>query len=241
MASMEQLKQRQKALAEFGAFVLDHDDLQAVLEEACRIIAEALGTDFSKVIEIDQKSNTGLVRAGYGWKPGVVGKVRVDLGERSSEAYAIEEAKPVITNDLAQEDRFHFPDFLCDHGVVALVNVPIFLPGRKPWGILQVDARKPRDFDEEDIDFLRTYAMILGPVVDRLETVSALSATDERLRLIAANARDYVIVLSDREDKITGLPGPPRSSGGPKKRCSGKPLQCSSHSRIAMKGCQGGS
>lgn len=203
MASIDELKQRQKALAQFGAFVLDHDDLQSVLEEACRIIAWALGVDLSKVIEIDRKSNTGLVRAGYGWNPGVVGKVRVDLGERSSEAYAIEESEPVITNGLAEEDRFHFPEFLRDHGVVALVNVPIFLPGRKPWGILQVDAREPRAFGEEDIDFLRTYAMILGPVVDRLETVNELSATDERLRLIAENARDYVIVLSDPEDRIT--------------------------------------
>ncbi|UZK67790.1 sensor histidine kinase [Sphingomonas sp. M1-B02] len=203
MASIEELKQRQKALAQFGAFVLDHDDLQGVLEEACRIIAFALGVDLSKVIQIERNSNTGLVRAGYGWKLGVVGKMRVDLDERSSEAYAIEKGEPVITNDLAQEERFHFPEFLRDHGVVALVNVPIFLPGRKPWGILQVDAKEPRTFGEEDIDFLRTYAMILGPVVDRLETVSELSATDERLRLIAENARDYVIVLSDPADRIT--------------------------------------
>lgn len=203
MASLEELKQRQKALAAFGTFVLDHDDLQSVLEEACRIIAAALDADFSNVAEIDHKSGTGLIRAGYGWKPGAIDQMRIDFGERSSEACAIEKGQPVITNDLAQEDRFDFAEFLYDHGVVGLVNVPIFLPGRRPWGVLQVDVRKPRTFDEEDVDFLRTYAMTLGPVIDRLETARELSATDERLRLIAENAQDYVIVLSDPEDRIT--------------------------------------
>ncbi len=44
---------------------------------------------------------------------------------RSSEAFAIETSEPVVTNDIANEDRFEFPDFMKDHGVAAIVNVPI--------------------------------------------------------------------------------------------------------------------
>jgi PAS domain S-box-containing protein len=203
MTAVEEWKKRQRALAQFGTFVLDNDDLQDVLNEACRIVAETLGSGLAKVIQIERKSATGLVRAGTGWNPGVVGRTRIDLGERSSEAYAIEHAKPVITNDITHEDRFHFPEFLRNHGVVALVNVPILLPGRRAWGLLQVDAREPQAFGDEDIEFLQTYAMILGPVVDRLETAKELSASDERLRLIAGNAQDYVIIISDPDDRIT--------------------------------------
>lgn len=203
MVTLETFEKRQRALAQFGAFVLDNENLQSVLEEACRIVADLLGTDLAKVIQIHTASNDGLVRAGCGWNPGVVGETRISLNDRSSEAYAIEKSIPVITNDLAREERFHFPKFLQDHNVVAVVNVPIFLPGRKPWGILEVDARERREFGKGDIEFLQTYAMILGPVVDRLETVSELSATDRRLRLIAENARAYVIILSDPDDKIT--------------------------------------
>ena len=203
MAGEEEFRSRQRALAQFGKFVLDNEDLQSVLEEACRIVAAALGADLAKVIEIDRVSNTGLVRAGIGWRDGIVGKTRIDLAERSSEAYAIECAGPVITNDIAQEERFHLPDFLREHGVVALVNVPIFLPGRKPWGVLQVDARERRTFGQEEVEFLETYAMTLGPMVARMETATELSASDERLRLIAENARDYVIIVSDPDDRIT--------------------------------------
>lgn len=182
---------RECALADFGDFVLDHEDLDAILGEGCRLIAHALGTDLAKIIEIENGMETGLVRAGIGWDDGIVGKQRISLSDRSSEAYAIATSRPVITNDIAAEKRFHFPRFLCDHGVVALINVPIFLPGRKPWGILQVDARCPREFDRDDINFLKTYAMTLGPVIDRLQVMAerdniqhTISKRDERLRRI---------------------------------------------------------
>lgn len=203
MAGQHEFVRRQRVLAQFGDFVLDHDGLDEILNEACRLIAEALDVDLAKVIEIKRKSDQGLVRAGVGWRPGVVGSERISLSERSSEAFAIERTEPVITNDIAHEERFEFPAFLRDHGVVALVNVPILLPGRVPYGILQIDARQPRKFDQEDIEFLKTYAMVLGPVIDRLQTAAALKETDERLRLIAHNARAYVMVVSDAEDRIT--------------------------------------
>lgn len=203
MAGLQELLRRQRALADFGDFVLDHDDLDEILNEGCRLVAEALGADLAKVIEIERAANKGLVRAGVGWRDGIVGHERVDLSERSSEAFAIEKTEPVITNDVAKETRFVFPRFLLEHGVVALVNVPILLPGRKPFGVLQVDAREPREFDQADVEFLKTYAMTLGPVIDRLLTLAELRRTDERLRLVVENARDYVLVVSDAEDRIT--------------------------------------
>lgn len=203
MSNQPEQNDRQRVLADFGDFVLDHDDLDEILTEGCRLVAEALGADLAKVMEIERGSNTAIVRAGVGWHDGITGKERIDLNERSSEAYAIEKSEPVITNDISSESRFEFPRFLRDHGVVALVNVPIFLPGRKPFGILQVDARHPRTFDRADIEFLKTYAMVLGPVIDRLKTVAELRATDERLRLVVDNARAYVLIVSDADDKIT--------------------------------------
>jgi PAS domain S-box-containing protein len=88
-------------------------------------------------------------------------------------------------------------------GVIALANVPIRLPGGKAYGLLQVDATEPRDFGPQDTEFLRTYASILGPVIDRLQTVRTLRFTEERFRLVVENARDYAIFTTDAQDRIT--------------------------------------
>ncbi|WP_230533429.1 sensor histidine kinase [Microvirga roseola] len=185
MASYDQMMKRQKVLADFGDFALRCAELDDILNEACRLVGDALGTDLAKVLEIEQDGRCVFMRAGAGWKPGLVGTLRFPMSERSSETYSIKVAKPVITRDISKEERFEFPDFLKENGAVAIVNVPIFLPGGEPYGLLQVDSREPRDFGDEDIEFLRTYATILGPVIDRLHKAHSLKeALDANQRLL---------------------------------------------------------
>lgn len=129
MADRDEMVRRQRSLARFGEAALRSDDSQEILTEACRLIADALGVELAKVLEIDRGTDEALVRAGVGWRPGIVGKMRLPLSARSSEAYAIETAAPLISRDIAKEDRFEFPAFMREHGVVAMVNVPIFVPG----------------------------------------------------------------------------------------------------------------
>lgn len=180
------MMKRQQVLADFGEFALRSEDLDTVLAEACRLVALALGVDRAKILEI-QDGGELLVRAGVGWRPNIVGKLRLPMSERSSETYSIEAGQPVLTRDIAHEDRFEVPAFLKEAGIVAFVNVPIFVPGVRPYGILQVDSDKPRDFDEDDIQFLRTYASILGPVIDRLHLAAVRQTVeDQRSADIAA-------------------------------------------------------
>ena len=184
MPNLEQVRTRQKVLADFGDFALRSDSLDEVLHEACRLVSDGLGTDLAKVVEIEESGETALVKAGVGWRPGIVGNRRLPLSERSSETYSLKNGAPVVSRNIHEEDRFEFAEFLIDHGAMSLVNVPIFLPGGKPYGLLQVDSRELRDFGERDIEFLRTYATILGPVIDRLHKMHSLERaleTNERL------------------------------------------------------------
>lgn len=181
MPGSADMMKRQKILADFGEFAIHSENLDDVLMEACRLVGQALGTGRAKVLEIQQDRQELFVRAGVGWREDVVGTVRLQMNERSSETYSIRAGEPVITRDIATETRFDVPAFMKEAGVVALVNVPIFVPGDRPYGILQVDDTKPRDFGENEIQFLRTYATILGPVIDRLHLVEERRAMRERM------------------------------------------------------------
>ena len=203
-----QLARRQRVLADFGEFALRSEDLDDILTEACRLVAETMGTGRAKILEIEHKGRTLLVRAGVGWQPDIVGRLRLPMEEHSSETFSIKAGRPVVTRDIGTEDRFEVPAFMREAGVVALANVPVFLPGGQAYGLLQVDATEPRDFGDEDTEFLRTYAMILGPVIDRLHKLHKLRAAEERFRLIVENARDYAIFVTDAQGRITDwLPG----------------------------------
>ncbi len=200
MADREQMIARQKVLASFGDFALRSDKLDDILNEACRLVGDALGTDLSKVLEIEDDGKNLLVKAGVGWKPGIVGEKRLPMRERSSETYAIKAAEPVISTDINAEERYEFAHFLKEHGVAALVNVPILLPGGKPYGLLQVDSCAPREFDDEDIAFLRTYATILGPVIDRLHKAhslqKALEANQRLLQELQHRVKNHITIIT---------------------------------------------
>ncbi|MCO6051727.1 PAS domain-containing protein [Mesorhizobium sp. RP14(2022)] len=175
-----QMMKRQQVLADFGDFALRSDRLDEVLTEACRLVAEALDIHRAKVLEIEEGGQRLLMRAGIGWEPGTVGQLRIPMDERSSESFSIQAGRPVVSRDIRKEDRFDIPAFMKKAGVVAMANVPIFVPGGRAYGLLQVDATEPRNFSKEDTHFLRTYATILGPVIDRLLKVQTLSVTSAR-------------------------------------------------------------
>ena len=200
MPTLARMMKRQQVLADFGEFALRSENLDAVLAEACRLVAEACGITRAKILEIQEDGQALFVRAGVGWDPGIVGRLRLPMDERSSETFAIKTGKPIITQDSRKEERFEVPEFMKEAGVMAFANVPIFVPGWKAYGVLQVDATEPRDFSNQDTEFLRTYAIILGPVIDRLQKVSALRLTEERFRRFAEHSAN-VLWLADLENE----------------------------------------
>ncbi len=179
----ETLLRQQTALARFGEFALEAENLDAILTEACHLVGEALGTDLAKVIELQPDGKTLLVRAGIGWRPGIVGEYRLSLDDGTSEAYSLQSAEPIVTADIRSETRFRFPKFLTEHGVQAMVNVTILgTKGGPPFGLLQVDSRRPRDFSESDINFLRSYANLLASAVARLRIFADTGRREAELR-----------------------------------------------------------
>ncbi len=172
----------QTALARFGEFALRSEDLDEILTEACRRVGDGLGTDLAKVMELQKGGETLLVRAGVGWKPGVVGIVTIRVTDATSEGHALKTGQPMISPDIDTEERFEYPPFLTENGVKAAANVIIIgAAGQPPFGILQVDSRTPRQFTPEDITFLRSYANLLAAAVERLGVILRLRKEDARL------------------------------------------------------------
>lgn len=207
----------QKVLADFGEFALDCEDLDEILTEACRLVASALGTARAKVLEIVDDGATLFVRAGVGWSPGVVGQVRMPMSEPTFETYSIKACQPVVTQDIRRDERFTVPEFMRQAGVIALVNVPIFLPGRQAYGLLQIDDIRPRNFGKDEIQFLRTYAIILGSVVDRLFKINSLQGSEELFQAFAENSTDVIWITSADGSRLEYLsPAFPRIFGAPR-------------------------
>jgi signal transduction histidine kinase/CheY-like chemotaxis protein len=178
-----ELLRQQTAMAKFGELALQSNSLDQILDKACGLVAEALGTDLAKVMELQKDGKTLLVRAGVGWKPGVVGLATVQVADNTSEGLALQTGEAIISSDIKNEMRFRYPAFLIDNDVKAVANVVIIGgQGRPPFGILQIDSRVPRQFTDGDTEFLRGYANLLAAAVDRLRVFGEMRNAEDRLR-----------------------------------------------------------
>jgi signal transduction histidine kinase len=181
-----QIAQLRRALAEFGELALRSDNLDEILSEACRLVAEALSIDLVKVVQFQEDRKTLKVRAGVGWRPGIVGVQTTELAEDTPEGVALRTGRPMVSPDIRMETRFKCPPFIIDHGARAVANVVIVCDSEKEsaFGVLEANSRLPREFTDQDLAFLRSYGRLIEAAVIRTMNtkIHDLAETDARLR-----------------------------------------------------------
>ena len=201
---MQARVRQQAAVVQVGQCALGLDDLLVLMDEACVVVAETLGVEYCKVLELLPDGNSLLLRAGFGWKEGLVGREKVSAGTQSQAGYSLLSNQPVIVEDLRTETRFIGPPLLCEHRVVS--GMSVIIPGRdRPFGVLGAHTVKRRVFSKDDIHFLESVANVLSEAIERKRTEQALRENEEQLRLtlqfnqaVMANMGEGLYVLDTR-------------------------------------------
>lgn len=155
-------------LSEFGRLALEACTLDALLADAVRLCAEGMRARFCKALEHLSDRDIFLVRAGVGWKAGVVGHAVLGADLQSPAGLAFRTGDPILSNDLRRESRFHVPPLLTEHGVKRLLNVPIPLSEGQVWGVLAADSPDAGTFDAADSEFMEGMARLLGVAIQGL-------------------------------------------------------------------------
>lgn len=164
--ALDQRIRQQQVLSELGVIALQGGDINTLLSETVRLVAEGLPSEFCKVLEFVSADNCFTVRAGVGWGPDVVGIAQVGADLASPAGFALKTGKPVISNHLGNEERFRTPELFARYNISRAMNVILQGDGT-PFGVLEVDSRSDEDFHETDIPFLQGAANILGMAIER--------------------------------------------------------------------------
>src|SRR4051794_31484519 len=107
------------ALADFGRRALREADPDRLLAEAVALVITTLDVEFAKVLELLPGGTALRLRAGIGWRPGLVGQAEVAAGADSQAGYTLLRDEPVLVEDLRAEARFRGMPFLHEHGGVS--------------------------------------------------------------------------------------------------------------------------
>lgn len=175
--------EQQAALSNFGMEALKSSSVSVLLDQAAKTAALGMRASLSKILEYRKAEKDLLIRAGVGWRAGVVGEVTFGADLESPAGYAFHTGSPVISNHLQGEEQFRTPVLMIEHGVKRAINVLITYGGGR-WGVLEVDSSSAGEFEAADLAFLQGLANFIGVALDR-------QVAEDRL----AQALDYQKIL----------------------------------------------
>ncbi len=190
---VQRFSHQQSVLAAFGQLALQEYDLQAVMDACIHHLTRMFSTEFGHVLELQPGEDSLLLRAGLGWKEGVVGSAMVPAGKTSQAGYTLHSEEPVIVTDLSRETRFLATSLFLDHGIVSGMSCLIRDHEGSPHGILGIYSTTEKKFAEEDVKFLVAMANTLASGIHRNRIETELQSMTENLELrVEERTRDLV-------------------------------------------------
>jgi len=194
---------QQEAVARISERALAEVDLQKLFEELVATVGEILDVDFVKILELVPGDAELLLRAGVGWKPGLIGTAHESTGRHSQAGYVLASGGPVSVIDLKSETRFAVPALLRDHGVVSGVSVPIAGRDGRAYGVLGAHTGKRRRFEEYDVSFLSAIANVIAGAIQRRQLDQRQELMIRELRHRSGNLFSQLLALFSQTAKTS--------------------------------------
>jgi PAS domain S-box-containing protein len=187
---LQRLHQQQAGIAELGRLALVGMAPPELMDHAVALVDSTLKPDYVRILELLPDGNNLLLRAGTGWRPGLVGTAIVS-GENTQAGYLIETNEDMVIEDFRTEKRFVRSQLLREHRVRSGIRA-VIRGKNTPFGDLAAYTKQIRHFAEEDIIFMRAVANTLadafiGHQADREQeqTLRSLEEVNEaRQRLV---------------------------------------------------------
>src|SRR4051812_46633676 len=155
------LRLHQRILRDFGRIALDDVEIGPLLQRAVAQAARATGVRHTKILHYRTEQGDLLTEAGFGWRPGVVGKARFGIDTASPPGRCLQTGQPVVIEDIRDHPEFRLHPTLVEHGIISLLNVPIKFDGIV-WGTLESDSEEPGHFDDVDVEFCEAMAALVA-------------------------------------------------------------------------------
>jgi PAS domain S-box-containing protein len=184
-ARLKSAAREQTLLTDLSLRALSAGDLQALLDDAVRLVADVLQVELGEIAELEPAGGRLSWRAAFGWSADeIAGAAPCPGGTGSLVGYAFLVGKPVISDNVAADERFRISSLLAQRAPVS--GAAVVIPGQHdPCGVLAVIAREARTFGSREIEFMQAIASVIGIAIERAAVDDRLDAArqSERARI----------------------------------------------------------
>jgi len=176
-AGAERPVDRVTLLADVAEVVSRSHDLDETLNNVVDLVAKRLDADVCSLYLTGEGLRLLVLSATVGLHKQAVGRVTLRFGE-GLVGLAAETRAPVVTEHASSHPNYKYFPETGEERYEGLMAVPLFMRG-VAIGVLVVQTRQPRHFDQSDISLLQTCAQLLAPVVMNARLMSLVDQSDE--------------------------------------------------------------
>jgi signal transduction histidine kinase len=123
--TLDRVRRHIRILVDITRLAGESADVNRFLDQAAVQVARAVEINHVKILRYRPRTADLLVEAGIGWKEGVVGTATLSADLRSPPGRAFLTAEPVTIKNLNEQHEYVASNFLKEHGILSLANVPV--------------------------------------------------------------------------------------------------------------------
>lgn len=147
-----------EAFFEVSRSLLSSASLNEILDLLVRRVAEALGVKAGSLRLLDEKIHRLELAASHGLSKGYLEKGPLDADQSIPEVL---QGKIVLIKDAQADPRIQYRAEKAQEGIHTILTVPV-LAGKKVIGVLRLYTKAPRDFEDDELEFVSALAEMGG-------------------------------------------------------------------------------
>lgn len=138
--------------------ILSARNLQETLDSLVQRTVASLQIKAGGLRLIDEQSNSLKQVASFGLSEAYLNKGALNADQSIPEVLV---GKPVCIKDAYNDPRIQYPDAMRAEGINTILSVPV-IAGDKVIGVLRLYSAEPRDYNDEDLEFVSALAEMGG-------------------------------------------------------------------------------
>ncbi len=175
---IEKLRNATRIFLDMAASITASTDLKTVLQTLTEDVARALFVKAATIRLLDENRVTLHLAASYGLSEKYLKKGPISAEKSIAQAL---QGKPVVVKDAATDAGVQYRNEKKEEGIVTILSVPI-KSRDEVIGVLRLYSAVPREFTEDEIQFVNAIAYMGGVAIQNMQLMAMLKDDVKDLR-----------------------------------------------------------
>jgi phosphotransferase system enzyme I (PtsP) len=161
-----------RTLEDISAIILHSHDLHETLDNIVTIVAKRMGTDVCSIYLLEKDGETLMLKATKGLSKASVDKTSMKIHEGLS-GLVIENRDMVMTDNAPSHPRYKYFKETKEEKFLSFLGLPLF-EHKAPIGVIVIQTREARRFNDVEISALRTITFQIGSIVHNARLLDSI-------------------------------------------------------------------